>query len=66
MNSVFVRMAIYVLSPLLTMLAGMLGGWGVTYDAATHMLSINVAAVIGAAVAAAGLSGAIFARWGVR
>lgn len=39
-------------------------GWGVTYDVATHMLSINVEAVIGAAVAAAGLSGAIFARWG--
>lgn len=66
MNSVFVRMAIYILSPVLTMLAGLLAGWGVTYDAATHMLSINVEAVIGAAVAAAGLSGAIFARWGVR
>ncbi|GLK63352.1 hypothetical protein [Paracoccus kondratievae] len=66
MNSVFVRMAIYILSPLLTMLAGLLGGWGINYDAATHVLSINVEAVIAAAVAAAGLSGAVFARWGVR
>lgn len=66
MNSVFVRMAIYVLSPLLTMLAGLLGGWGVSYDATSHMLTINVETVIAAAVAAAGLSGAIFARWGVR
>lgn len=39
---------------------------GNRYDAATHMLTINVEAVIAAAVAAAGLSGAIFARWGVK
>ncbi len=66
MNSVFVRMAIYVLSPFLTTLAGLLAGWGVTYDAATHMLSINVQVAAAAVFAAAGLSGAVFARWGVR
>ncbi|UXU73692.1 hypothetical protein [Paracoccus sp. SMMA_5] len=59
-------MAIYVLSPMLSMLAGMLTGWGVHYDAATHMLAIDLEAAIGAAIASVGLSGAVFARWGVR
>ena len=66
MNSITVRMVLYILSPLLTTLAGLLGGWGVAYDAATHVLSVNTGTLSAAIVAAFGLSGAIFARWGVR
>lgn len=66
MNSVLVRMAIYVLSPMLATLAALLGGWGVAYDATTHVLTLDLPAAIGAVVTATGVSSAVFARWGVR
>lgn len=66
MTNVYVRLIIYILSPIMTMLAGLLTGWGVAYDATTHVLTLDLPAVIGAAIAATGLSGAVFARWGVR
>lgn len=66
MNSVLVRMILYILSPVLATLVALIPGWGVSYDAATHVLTINLSVVIGAVVAALGLSGAVFARWGVR
>ena len=62
MNSVLVRMAIYVLSPILATLVALIPGWGVAFDGTT--LSINIEMLIGAVVAAFGLSGAVFARWG--
>jgi hypothetical protein len=64
MHSVLVRMFIYVLSPLLATGVALVPGWGVAY--ADGVLSIHLETVIGAAVAAAGLSGAIFAKWGIR
>lgn len=64
MNSVIVRMIIYVLSPLLATAVALVPGWGVAFDGTT--LTINIEVVVGAVVAAFGLSGAVFARWGVR
>lgn len=64
MNSVLVRMIIYILSPLLATAVALVPGWGVAFDGST--LSINIEVLIGAVVAAFGLSGAIFARWGVK
>ena len=64
MNNVLVRIVLYVLSPLLTTLVAMIPGWGVSY--ANGVLSIDIATLAGAAVVALGLSGAVFARWGIR
>ncbi|MBE2275783.1 MAG: hypothetical protein IAE87_05740 [Rhodobacteraceae bacterium] len=64
MSNVYVRMFLYVLSPLIAMLAAMLSHWGVGY--ADGVLSVDIEALARAAVAAFGLSGAVFARWGVR
>lgn len=64
MNSVYVRMALYVLSPILTTLVALIPGWGVTY--ADGVLSIDMTTAASAAVGAAGLSASIFAKWGVK
>lgn len=64
MNNVYVRLALYVLSPLLTALATMIPGWGVAF--ADGVLSINIETLAAAVVGGLGLSGAIFARWGVK
>lgn len=64
MNSVYVRLALYVLTPLLTSLVALIPGWGVSFDGST--LSINIETLAAAVVAAFGVSGAIFARWGVK
>lgn len=64
MSNVLVRMVLYVLSPLLATGVALVPGWGVAFDGTT--LSINIEVLIGAVVAAFGLSGAVFARWGVR
>lgn len=64
MNAVAVRIIIYVLSPILTTAAAALPGWGVAY--ADGVLSVDVETLAGAVVAGLGLSGAVFARWGVR
>jgi hypothetical protein len=64
MHSVLVRMIIYVLSPLLATGVALVPGWGVAYS--DNVLSIDLETLIGSVVAAAGLSGAIFAKWGIR
>lgn len=64
MNHVIVRMVIYVLSPLLATGVALVPGWGVAY--ADGVLSVHMETLVGAVVAAAGLSGAVFARWGIR
>lgn len=64
MNSIVVRMILYVLSPLIPAAVALIPGWGVAY--ADGVVSIHVETLVGAVVAAFGLSGAIFARWGVR
>ncbi|WP_323041162.1 hypothetical protein [Gemmobacter sp.] len=64
MTNVYVRLIIYILSPILTTLAGLLAGYGVTY--ADGVLSIHTEALAVAVVAAMPISGGIFARWGVR
>jgi hypothetical protein len=64
MHSVVVRMILYVLSPVLATGAALLPGWGVAY--AEGVLSVHLETLVAAIVAAAGLSGAVFARWGIR
>ncbi|SEB80329.1 hypothetical protein [Rhodobacter sp. 24-YEA-8] len=66
MHNIIVRMVIYILSPILTAAVALISGWGVSYDATSHVLSLDLPALIGAVMAAVGLSGAVFARWGVR
>ncbi|AFA44868.1 hypothetical protein [Rhodobacter capsulatus] len=63
-NIVWARVAYYVLSTALALLPPTLAGWGVSYDAAQGVVSINIetlAAAIGAALAS---SAAVFAVWG--
>ncbi len=64
LNNVYVRIALYVLSPLLTALVTLLPGWGIAY--ADGVLTIHIETLVGAVVAALGISGAIFAKWGVK
>ena len=64
MTSVYVRIALYVLSPLLTGLVALLPGYGIAFT--DGVLSIDLATLAGAVVAALGLSGAVFAKWGVK
>lgn len=64
MNNVIVRIIIYVISPLIPALIALVPGWGISY--AGGVVSIHLETLVGAVVAALGISGAIFARWGVR
>lgn len=64
MTNVYVRLIVYILSPVLTALAGLLAGYGVTY--ADGVLSIHTEALAVAVVAALPISGVIFARWGTK
>jgi hypothetical protein len=64
MNAVAVRIIIYVLSPVLTTLVALVPGWGVAY--ADGVLSIDVLTLVTAVAGGLGLSGAIFAKWGVK
>lgn len=66
MQSVYIRLALYVLSPLLTLLAPLLAGYGLSYDAEAQAITVALPTLIGAVVAALGLSGAVLTRWGVR
>ncbi len=65
MHNIIVRMVIYILSPILAAAVALISGWGVSYDVTSHVLSLDLPALIGAVVAAVGLSSAIFRRWGV-
>ena len=64
MTNVIVRIVFYVLSPLLTAAPAALLDWGVTYADGVVMLDLET--LIGAVVTALGISGAVFARWGIR
>jgi hypothetical protein len=64
MQHVIVRMILYVLSPVLATAVALVPGWGVAY--AEGIISIHVETLAAAIVGAAGLSGAIFAKWGVK
>lgn len=66
MHNIIVRMVIYILSPILTAAVALISGWGVSYDATSNVLSLDLPALIGAVMAAVGLSGTVFARWGVK
>ena len=64
MTNVYARIALYVLSPLLTALVALLPGWGIGY--ADGVLSIDIAALVGTAAGTLGLSGFVFKKWGVK
>lgn len=64
MNSVVVRIILYVVSPLIPAALALLPGWGISY--AGGVVSIHVETLVAAVVAALGISGAVFSRWGVR
>jgi len=64
MNSVYVRIFLYVVSPVLTTLVALIPGWGVAYS--NGVLTVDLSTAAGAAIAALGISSAIFARWGVK
>lgn len=64
MNNVIIRIVLYVLSPLISAAIALLPGWGISY--AGGVVSIHVEALVGAIIAALGISGAVFARWGIK
>lgn len=63
MNPVYIRLIVYALSSLLTMLPLSLSSW-VSYDAASQMLSVSIPGLAAAIVGGLAMSGAVFARWG--
>jgi hypothetical protein len=65
MNAVYIRLALYVVSTLLGLLPGAALGW-VSYDAATHILTINVEGALTALGAGLLGSAGVFAKWGVK
>ena len=64
MNNLYVRMALYILSPILTSLVPLIAGFGVDYS--DGVVSVDLEALLGAVVGAAGLSGAVLAKWGIK
>lgn len=65
MNPVYLRLVIYALSSLFSMLPAAWAGW-VSYDAAAQMVQVSVPGLAAAAMTGLAVSGGIFARWGVK
>lgn len=65
MQTVYIRLIAYVLSTLAGMIPAAWAGW-ITYDAAAGVLHVSIEGLAGALAAGLALSGAVFARWGVR
>lgn len=65
MQSVYIRLALYVASTLLGLIPGAALGW-VSYDAATHILTVNVEGALTALMTGLIGSAGIFRKWGVK
>lgn len=65
MENVYVRLLIYVLSIVFGMIPAAWAGW-ISYDEASQMLQISVSGLAVAIVGGLGLTGAVFARWGIK
>jgi hypothetical protein len=65
LENVYVRLLVYVLSIIFGMIPAAWAGW-ISYDEASQMLQISVPGMAAAVVAGIGLTGAVFARWGVK
>ncbi|MBZ4024126.1 hypothetical protein CKO11_16900 [Rhodobacter sp. TJ_12] len=63
-NAVYARVLFYALSSVLAALVPYASGWGVSYDAASGVLSIDIEVLAGAVVAAVMASGGVMALWG--
>ena len=69
MSNLYVRMALYILSPVLAAIATASAGI-VTYDAASSVLTVQVdglvTVIVGAVTGGGAISLGILKRWGVR
>lgn len=65
-NIVYIRLIVYVLSSLLGLIPPALTGWGVSFDAAAGVLSVNIEALAAAIATAFTASGVIFKLWGTK
>ncbi|PTV94933.1 hypothetical protein C8J27_106202 [Rhodobacter aestuarii] len=63
-NIVWARVVFYALSSLLAAMPAAWAGWGLSYDAATGILSINIETLAGVFVGALLASGGVMALWG--
>ncbi|MBJ2150621.1 hypothetical protein [Paracoccus sp. IB05] len=66
MHSVYLRLALYVLSTFLGLTAAWLAGWGVAWDADAQSLTVHLPTLLTAVGGAVAASWGVFARWGVR
>jgi len=64
-NAVYIRLLAYVLSTAAGLIPAAWAGW-ISYDAAAQMLQISIPGVVTAVMGGIGLTGAIFAKWGVK
>lgn len=65
MNPVYIRLLAYALSTVLGMIPAAWAGW-ISFDATAQMVQISVPGFAAALAGGLGLSGAIFAKWGVK
>ncbi|MES2667937.1 MAG: hypothetical protein V4712_17770 [Pseudomonadota bacterium] len=65
MNPVYIRLITYVLSIIIGMIPASWAGF-VTFNEATGMLQISVTGLAAAVAGGLSLSGAVFAKWGVK
>lgn len=66
MQSVCVRLVLYILSTFFGLSAAWLAGWGVAWAGDSQSLTSHLPTLVAAVFGAAGASWPIFARWGVR
>ncbi len=64
MDNLYVRMILYVVSPLLATGVALLPGWGVAY--ADGVLTVDLKTLAGSAVAGLGMSIGILEKFGVK
>lgn len=65
MNPVYLRLLAYAVSGVLGLIPAAAAGL-VTYNTATGILSIDLLGLVVAGLSAAGITGGIFAKWGIK
>ena len=64
-NLVYIRLLAYVLSVVAGLIPAAWAGW-ISYNEASQMLQISLPGMATAVTGGVGLTGAIFAKWGVK
>jgi hypothetical protein len=66
MNAVYIRVAVYGLTTLAALIPMAWLNWGVSFDGATHVLTVNLDALGAAAATALAANLGILKKWGIK